>query len=162
MPIFTSRFTAVHRLTKALPLGEAELPFVPVRTSLGLPRFISEASKWPYAEKLAPKGLRTLEDRGEFTRRYYAMLEDYGFDAVAKDLVDIWRCQTPESWQPTAPADRKPLALLCFEDLDTDAWCHRRMFAAWWFEHTGETVDEVNTEHQLHDRFATTPGSPLR
>jgi hypothetical protein len=158
MPIFTSRFTAVYRLKTPTE----DLPFVPVRTSLGLPRFIREASKWPYAEKLAPKGMIHVADRDEFNQRYHALLDGYGFDAVAHDLVDIWRCQTPESYRETPPADRKPLALLCFEDLDTDDFCHRRCFASWWLENTGEEVDEVNTVDGLHDRFGTTPDSVLR
>lgn len=36
------------------------------------------------------------------------------------------------------------LILLCFEDLSKPGlWCHRRLFAEWWLEQTGQTVEEV-------------------
>jgi hypothetical protein len=36
------------------------------------------------------------------------------------------------------------VVLLCFEDLTKPGeWCHRRSFAAWWDEKTGQKVDEL-------------------
>jgi hypothetical protein len=35
------------------------------------------------------------------------------------------------------------LALLCFEDVHAGQVCHRRMFAQWWEERTGQRVEEL-------------------
>ena len=39
----------------------------------------------------------------------------------------------------------KDTVLLCYEDVrkgESD-WCHRTMFAKWWFERTGEVIAEL-------------------
>jgi hypothetical protein len=41
--------------------------------------------------------------------------------------------------------DAKGVVLLCFEDLSKPGeWCHRRAFATWWEEQTGEKVEELS------------------
>lgn len=46
------------------------------------------------------------------------------------------------------------LVLLCFEKVLEGEYCHRRVFAEWWFEQTGEPITEiavdVNTGKTLH------------
>jgi hypothetical protein len=49
-------------------------------------------------------------------------------------LIAIWR------WH-----GERPLALLCFEDVHAGQLCHRRMFAAWWHEQTGELLPEYES-----------------
>ena len=35
------------------------------------------------------------------------------------------------------------MILLCYEDVtNPDEWCHRTVFAKWWEDNTGETVEE--------------------
>ena len=42
-------------------------------------------------------------------------------------------------------AGNDQLVLCCFEDLRTPgAWCHRRIFATWWEQATGEPVLELS------------------
>ena len=40
-------------------------------------------------------------------------------------------------------AGLRPSVLLCFESLADGKWCHRRMFAEWWLEKTGEEIPEL-------------------
>jgi hypothetical protein len=41
-------------------------------------------------------------------------------------------------------ANNERLVMLCYEDLTKPGLrCHRRLFAAWWLENTGEFVPEL-------------------
>jgi hypothetical protein len=33
--------------------------------------------------------------------------------------------------------------LLCYEDVLAGDWCHRKVFAEWWQEQTGQVVEEL-------------------
>ncbi|KKK71236.1 hypothetical protein LCGC14_2915950, partial [marine sediment metagenome] len=44
--------------------------------------------------------------------------------------------------------DGRPLVLLCYEDL-SKAPCHRRVFAAFWEEKTGQAVPELAAQEML-------------
>jgi hypothetical protein len=83
---------------------------------------------------LAPVGLREIEDRGEFERRYVERLERFGVErarTILRGFADAYE----------APG----CVLLCFEDLAKPGeWCHRRVFAAWWEEQTGQPVQELD------------------
>ena len=47
------------------------------------------------------------------------------------------------------------LLLICFENLDeAGKSCHRRMFATWWQEHTGEVVPELEPDVRQEQLFA--------
>lgn len=136
VPLVTSRYRAVHDFGKlGRPFG-----FLPVQTSVGSPRFISEAKDWPKVGMLAPHGLMKIADRDEFEARYRERLDSHGVPAIAAALHAIYVGQ---------PAPRLPLALLCFEDLDVGEWCHRRTFAAWWQEKTGVAIEDCNTGEAL-------------
>lgn len=135
VPIVTSRYRAVHDFTKTgNPRG-----FLPVKTSVGAPRFIP-CKDWPKLGMLAPYGLTDIEDREEFEACYRARLDGHGLPAIAAALAAIYVGQ---------PAPRLPLALLCFEDLDAGDWCHRRTFTAWWQEKTGQAIEDCNTGEAL-------------
>jgi hypothetical protein len=44
--------------------------------------------------------------------------------------------------------------LLCFEDLTKPGlWCHRRPFANWWLENTGEVVPELEPDVRQNRLF---------
>jgi hypothetical protein len=135
-PLVTSRYRAVHDLAKT---GQVR-GFLPVRTSVGSPRFMPEAKTWSMARVLAPYGLINIKDREEFETRYRERLDGHGADRIAAALRAIHDGQ---------PAPRLPLALLCFEDLDKGEWCHRRTFATWWEENTGQAIEDCNTAEAL-------------
>lgn len=66
---------------------------------------------------------------------YRARLDTAGVAAIRDELRQIAR---------SAGSDR--LVLLCFCDLSAPppaGWCHRRMFATWWQERTGDAVPEL-------------------
>ncbi|MDX3224483.1 MULTISPECIES: DUF488 family protein [unclassified Streptomyces] len=122
LTLFTNRYQAYQP-----PQGVA------VRITLGAPRF-----KLPYSLKYAVRELAPRRDyfsKGlpEFTAAYRADLNRLGAERVAELLRGI----------AEAEQDHR-LVLLCFEDLSDPAqWCHRRIFAAWWKEMTGDEVREL-------------------
>jgi Protein of unknown function, DUF488 len=127
LTLHTASWTAVHHHSQAVGAGNEG--FMPVRTSVGLPRFWPEARGLPVAKLLTPYGLRKLKG-DEFRGAYLARLDETGVDAIRAELAEI-----------ALEYGGKPLALLCFEKSSSE--CHRSMFAAFWQEHTGEVVTEV-------------------
>lgn len=106
---------------------------VPVRITLGAPRF-----RLPYkiagsVPELAPRREYFSKPLPAFTTAYRADLDRVGAARIAELLQGI--------------ADRARdhrLVLLCFEDLaDPTLWCHRRIFATWWKDVTGDEVREL-------------------
>ena len=125
--IWTSRYQsdAVARLVKA---GE----IVPVRTSLGAPRM---TLSYPLSEQIrpiAPHG-RIFKLQGDaFDTAYLRQLGRSGVHRFQVAFESLW--------------DRYPdrdLVLCCFENVWAGEGCHRRLFAEWWFEKTGEMIDEL-------------------
>jgi hypothetical protein len=110
-------------------------PGAKVRITLGHPRF-----KLPGYElagvirDLAPERSMFGRTQDEFTGLYRARLEALGGVQYFDQLLRATAQQ--------AGADA--LVLLCFEDLrKADLFCHRRVFAAWWEEQTGQAVPEL-------------------
>lgn len=107
---------------------------VPVRITLGAPRF-----KLPYrithsVRELAPQRVYFSKPLSEFTTAYRADLDACGVQRIADRLKQV----------AEAEGDHR-LVLLCFEDLtDPRQWCHRRIFAAWWKDATGDEVRELS------------------
>jgi hypothetical protein len=106
------------------------LELVKVRTTVGAPRW-----KLPYPlERCAAVTPYGAFGEPDWRERYVARLEEIGVEEIGRQLAAI--------------SDRhggRDLVLLCFEDVyrDGDEACHRRAFAAWWQERTGEVVDEL-------------------
>jgi hypothetical protein len=106
---------------------------VPIATSIGKPRWPLPYTLEHEVRDLMPWGLfgRDLA-WAEFERRYRARLDRIGvarlraqFDAIA------------------AEHPGRPLVLLCWERSGEP--CHRRVFADWWLEWTGQSAPEVDT-----------------
>jgi uncharacterized protein (DUF488 family) len=93
--------------------------------------------QWPlaytpvYLLELAPWGLLGIDDDGEFTRRYLERLDRVGVDRIARQLDAISRDH-----------EGRGLVLLCYEP--AGEFCHRRVFARWWEEQTGEVIPELS------------------
>jgi hypothetical protein len=126
--IVTARYHAFHKGGQPT-LDGAEL--VPVRTSAGTPRFIEGAHEWPRCNEIVPWNPLKITDEAEFVQRYYARLDKHGPARIAARLREIHEQH-----------DGRPLALLCYEDLAV-SWCHRRKFADWWQQHTGQVIPEL-------------------
>ncbi len=115
---------------------------VPVRITRGAPRF-----RLPYSLKHSVRGLAPRREYfskplADFTTAYRSDLDRLGAQEVADVLHGIAQ----------AEGDHR-LVLLCFEDLaDPRLWCHRRVFAAWWRDSTGEEVRELGPMAEQYEQ----------
>lgn len=128
LSLCTARYQSVLAFRRT---GQAP-GFVPVRTSLGVPKFIDGADVWPFVGELAPAGVfgRDL-DRDEFEIAYRARLDSFGAGRIAAALAAI-----------AGDYPGQMLALLCFCDLSR-GFCHRRMAADWLRDRLGWDVPEI-------------------
>jgi len=123
LTLFTNRYQAYQP-----PQG------VPVRITLGAPRFKLPYSLHYAVRELAPRREYLTKPLPEFTAAYRSDLDQVGPARVAERLREI----------ADTEKDHR-LVLLCFEDLaEPGLWCHRRIFAAWWKEVTGDEVRELS------------------
>ncbi len=108
------------------------LPFVPVGISRGVPRF-PVRYRYRRLPDLYPDGwMFGIADDYRFNAEYRKKLDRLGVDRIADALRTIS--------EEEGGAD---LCLLCFEADPTD--CHRSMFSSWWFEQTGQRVEELQS-----------------
>jgi hypothetical protein len=136
--IYTSSWSHVYAVCKAgglldtLPIA---LPFSPVRISVGKPRFWSNAGLFTHVSQLAPYGLMStkLTDE-EFKEKYIARLEKAGVEQIRYALL-------------AASHPGKAVVLCCYEKVEdlevNEDDCHRRTFAHWWEQQTGERIPEL-------------------
>jgi hypothetical protein len=109
---------------------------IPVRTSIGHPRFW-RGEQLSLAPSLYPTRPMLVLPIDRYEQQYRQILDSIGFDKIRGELERLVRVKPDEP--PT-------LVLMCFEKLSKPgAWCHRRMFAQWWLEHTGEEVPELGS-----------------
>ncbi len=102
--------------------------------------------KWPVGFKyrramlLAPsRETFALKSDEAFEREYLRELEEAGVEKI-RDLLRRF----------SEEAGGRPLVLLCWERHRAE--CHREMFSRWWFEQTGEAVEELESCGPLHHR----------
>lgn len=129
MPAAFTLFTA--RFQSFLPaMG------TPVQAANGKPRWPLKYDLTLAAPEVYPAWVlvRTLnDDEPQFRVRYRAGLDEVGVDKLASRFRAL----------ATAGGDER-LVLLCYEDLSKEGWwCHRRMFAQWWQDQTGDEVREL-------------------
>jgi len=108
---------------------------VPVRITLGHPRFKLGYELGGTVMLLAPsRELLFKQGDFDFDTVYRAELDRVGLDAVQGALSDV-----------SAGHEDRGLVLLCFEDVVKlgGLSCHRRSFAHWWYEQTGQVVPEL-------------------
>jgi len=106
--------------------------YVAVRISVGKPKWDLGYALNCEIKALMPFGLRDIS-KAEFTEKYRQRLENTGTDNFAQGFAAI-RNRFPN----------KDIVLLCYEDIrNGDKWCHRTMFADWWFDKTGVSIDEL-------------------
>lgn len=131
VPLLTSYFRAP---------GLAREPLVKVRIARGAPAFPLPYPDVPL-EALMPPGWvlgRLRGDRDAYEAAYRDHLNRIGVERLREEFAAL-----------RAAHGGQPLVLLCYESLRRpDEWCHRRMFAAWWEEQTGERVPEFRAPGQ--------------
>jgi hypothetical protein len=104
---------------------------VPVRTTVGKPRWPLGYELKHEVRELAPYGLMKLNG-AEFEAAYRTKLERLDRAALMERFEAI-----------SAQERGRRLVLLCFEDVWAGQACHRRTFAAWFEERTGQAVPEI-------------------
>lgn len=124
--VYTSRYS-----NPELKSGD----YTAVRISVGVPRWKLSYKITGVIWDLTPGDLRKIQDIDEFRPLYYDKLEKIGVDKIREQL------QYYESFG-------KPVVLLCFEDIRKGCynWCHRNVFASWWFSKTGEIISELKDD----------------
>lgn len=126
---------------------------VAVQTSVGRPKRIDYEAREQVRE-LMPYGLLKL--RGdEFRRAYRARLDKLDLDALRAKFDAISKRN-----------GHKRLVLLCFEDVHAGQHCHRRDFADFWLERTGQRIPELGSGGTVilegdpdYDRVVRPPGA---
>lgn len=112
----------------------AESGLVPVRTSLGYPKFRLAYRLAEHLPELTPDRWMFPLAGDVFEAAYRAKLDAIGLDVIVGTLRAI-----------RDRHDGRGLVLLCFEDLSQPGpGCHRRSFANWFREQTGEAVPELD------------------
>jgi Protein of unknown function, DUF488 len=123
MQIATSRYQARERIL--------ESGLAPVGTTVGNPRFRLGYELAGRCGMVAPYGLLGKDlTEAEFERGFRDRLERHGVEAIRAKLEEF-------------AGDAPGVVLLCFEDVHAGETCHRRVFADWWLERTGEDVPEL-------------------
>ena len=125
--LVTSRFQA-SKLILAAGLA-------PTRVTLYYPRFPLGYELAGALPELAPRRAIFRLRGAEFEEAYRAQLERESVEHLLERMTAI-----------AAIANASGLALLCYEDvIGTGLQCHRRIFAAWWEEKTGQRVCELGS-----------------
>jgi len=122
MAIYTSRFS-----NPALRSGEYQT----IRISVGKPRWELGYKLDGDFPHLMPYGLFDDNNisKGEFSRRYVNRLNDKA-DIIINTLK--------------AMSAKRDIVLLCYEDIRKPGnWCHREVFADWWYDNTGKMISEL-------------------
>ena len=126
MAIWTSRYSNKQLLNEG---------YYPVGISIGKPRFNMGYVIREQCYSLAPKGYMLHMEKDPYVKEYIKKIEDIGTEKI----IDMVR-----QMDKVAQSNGEELVLLCFEDVRIpEGWCHRRLFADWWKEKTGESIEEL-------------------
>lgn len=111
-----------------------------VRITRGAPRFRLGYGLAGSILELAPgRELLRVTDETAFTSSYREQLDAVGVHALAGRFAGVQEASGATG-----------LVLLCFEDVvGRQEFCHRRVFADWWAERTGERVPELGAMDSL-------------
>jgi hypothetical protein len=113
---------------------------VPIGVTRGYPQFNLKGYK-PVRnlQVLAPtKEMGTIKDDDEFEAAYRRKLDAIGVDAIRDLLTEV--------------GGGGDVVILCYEHIghQGEKSCHRRTFARWWEEKTGEAVTEIEDTGTYH------------
>lgn len=106
---------------------------VPVRITLGRPRMLLAYDLLEEIRLLAPTPSEFKLRGDEFDKVYVARLEKIGVVRLRSIFEEM-----------SERHGGRRLVLLCFENTLQGELCHRRMFARWWLDQTGEEVREID------------------
>lgn len=122
-----------------------------VRISLGLPRGATHVTVPDCSiHELTPRGWYLNKAADEYLKHFREQLDRYGVEEIG----DIFE-------KLTGFVSGRPLILLCFERLNRNPECHRRDFADWWEEKTGEIIPELGAKPSTKRRTPQQDVLPL-
>jgi hypothetical protein len=130
LSIATSRYQA-HALI-------IESGLAPVRTTLYHPRFPLRYELAGKLDALAPRRSIFRLEGVEFERAYRRQLDHQRMNPIPGLRFQMAAI--------AKKADAPGVVLLCFEDVLAGEECHRRIFASWWWEQTGQRIPELGEE----------------
>ena len=117
---------------------------VKVGISLGMPKFRLGYKLEGTIYGLAPSRAIFNLPKEDFIRAYRSQLDRMGVEKIRKILSSFRYGEADE------------MVLLCYEDItDTtkkNNWCHRSIFADWWYEKTGEKVEEYRDSNTYAEK----------
>jgi len=137
-----------YYMSAVLRAGRESGKLAIVQISQGLPR-------WKYCQpdyNLA--GITPEYDRhaghapDELRRQYRTQLDEYGLANIRADFEDLASIMREDG------SNAEPV--LCCHEKD-GATCHRRWFAEWWREQTGEDIRELELAERAQSRAILTP-----
>lgn len=117
--------------------GLEHTSYVPVRISVGNPKFPVSFEVGGFIKDLAPEFAWLKMSAADYDERFFGKLERVGVTKIAEQLIALSRRH-----------NGRPLALLCFEQMwgPKASPCHRRAFAEWWESKTGRRILEIYEE----------------
>lgn len=121
--IYTSRFS-----NKELETGN----YAVVGVVRSMPKFPVKYQIKGNIIQIAPPGsLWNENNREKFKAPYYKHLEQAGYTVIAEIVNEYLE-------------NGKDVVLCCYEDVrKPNEWCHRLVFAEWWYEKTGQKIEEL-------------------
>lgn len=141
---------------------------IPVRASLGLPRYVLPYTLDPRAKvwEITPRNTYLKASDEVYERSYLEQLEGYGVETIDRRFVQIASVMGGER-----------LVVMCFERLGAKTHsgiraglsdpaagealiCHRRLFASWWEQQTGRVVPELGSRLGAGTQSPDTPVDP--
>lgn len=124
MKIYTSYFSRQRKME----LDDAAY----ISIAVGNPRY-AVPYKIEDARSLKPYGIFGKYHGEEYKQKYFERLDFFGVDTILKELNRL-------------RGDHENVILMCHEKDENE--CHRRMFAEWWFNQTGEFIPEFGKEEK--------------
>jgi hypothetical protein len=109
-----------------------ESGLVPLATTVGNPKGRLGFELGGSVQPVAPHGAFRIEDEAEFRQVYTARLDSFGVEAIGRLFAAFADAYNAEG-----------VVVLCFCDVNGPGFCHRRVFAEWWEEKTGQEVPEL-------------------
>lgn len=130
-----------------------------VRISAGVPNYnLPGFNPFRAVMKASPDWSYMSGDGENYNTHFYAQIKDYG---ITRFKAEFEKLRKKEGVKKD-----HPLVFLCFEKLGKRECdepehqiqtemntCHRRKFAEWWEEQTGEHMGELGTRVQLKKQF---------